>query len=118
MNNQGFLSSWIKKFLLEYLINTKNLSLNTQHSYRDTFRLCLPFISKQIRKPIDKLDVLDVSVDKIKKFLLLLETERKCSLETRNQRLAAIHAFANFVGLSSPEHLEWCQQIKQIPFKI
>ncbi len=46
-----------------------------------------------------------------------LETERKCSLSTRNQRLAAIHAFAHFVGLNSPEHVEWCRQLRAIPLK-
>jgi integrase/recombinase XerD len=40
-----FVSVWIKRFLLEYLISTKNLSKNTQLSYRDTFRLLLPFAS-------------------------------------------------------------------------
>jgi site-specific recombinase XerD len=38
-------------------------------------------------------------------------------LSTRNQRLASVHAFAKFVGLNSPEHLEWCRQIQMIPFK-
>lgn len=117
MNTKDFLSSWVKRFLLEYLINTKNLSKNTQHSYRDAFRLCLPFISKQKKKSIDKLEVYDMSADVIKKFLSFIELERNCSLTTRNQRLAAIHAFANFVGFNSPENLEWCQQIKQILFK-
>ena len=116
MNTQ-FLGSWIRRFLLEYLISTKNLSRNTQYSYRDTFRLCLPFISKQIKKSIDQLDVCDMSVNIVKKFLSALESERKCSLTTRNQRLAALHAFANFVGLNSPEYIEWCRQIKMIPFK-
>ncbi|EFB41767.1 MAG: hypothetical protein AB7E63_11850 [Parachlamydia sp.] len=27
--------------------------------------------------------------------------------------LAAIHAFAEFVGLNSPEHVEWRRQIKE-----
>lgn len=31
--------------------------------------------------------------------------------------MAAIHAFAKFVGLNSPEHVEWCRQIQMIPFK-
>lgn len=117
MNTQDFLSAWIKRFLLEYLISTKNLSRNTQHSYRDTFRLCLPFVSKQLKKQIDQLTVFDLSDEIIKKFLLHLESERKCSLSTRNQRLAAIHALANFIAISSPEHIEWCRQIKSIPFK-
>ena len=36
---------------------------------------------------------------------------------TRNQRLAAIHSLAQFIGLYSPEHLQWCGQIRTIPFK-
>ena len=117
MDNQDFLSPWIKQFLLEYLINVKNLSRNTQQSYRDTFRLYLPYVAKQVGKPIDRLTVGDISPDGLKKFLLNIESKRKCSLATRNQRLAAIHAFAQFVGLNSPEHVEWCRQIRLIPFK-
>ena len=50
-------------------------------------------------------------------FLAHLEGERHCSVSTRNQRLAAIHAFARFVGARSPEHLEWCSGLTAIPFK-
>lgn len=117
MNTQNYLSSWIKQFLLEYLISTKNLSRNTQHSYRDTFRLCLPFVAKKTKKQIDQLNIDDFSPSTIKDFLTSIEIKRKCSLATRNQRLAAIHAFANFVGLNSPEYVEWCRLIKQVPFK-
>lgn len=53
----------------------------------------------------------------MKGFLEYVEAKRKCSLSTRNQRLAAIHAFAHFVGLNSPQHIEWCRQIRLIPFK-
>ena len=117
MDNHNFLSPWIKRFLLEYLINIKNLSHNTQHSYRDTFRQYLPHAAKKARKPIDQLIIEDISSDGVKQYLLNIETKRKCSLATRNQRLAAIHAFAEFVGLNSPEHVDWCRLIRQIPFK-
>jgi integrase/recombinase XerD len=117
MNNHNFLSPWIKRFLLEYLINIKNLSRNTQQSYRDTFRQYLPHAAKKVRKPIDQLSIEDISSDGVKQYLMSIETKRKCSLATRNQRLAAIHAFAEFVGLNSPEHVDWCRQIRQIPFK-
>jgi len=117
MDNHNFLSPWIKRFLLEYLINIKNLSRNTQQSYRDTFRQYLPQVAKKVRKPIDQLIIEDLSPDGIKEFLQDIEKKRKCSLATRNQRLAAIHAFAEFIGLNSPEHVEWCRQVRQIPFK-
>ena len=117
MKNENYLGSWIKRFLLEYLISTRNLSKNTQHSYRDTFRLMLPFVANKVKKSIGNLLVDDISSDTVKAFLLDLETKRCCSLSTRNQRLAPIHALAKFIGLNSPAHVEWCRQIQMIPFK-
>lgn len=117
MKTTLYLSLWIKRFLLEYLISIRNLSKNTQLSYRDTIRLLLPFAAKKKKRSIDKLLVEDISPDIIKAFLAELETVRNCSPSTRNQRLSAIHAFAKFVGLNSPEHVEWCRLIQTIPFK-
>lgn len=117
MKNTSFVSVWIKRFLLEYLISIKNLSKNTQLSYRDTFRLLLPFAAKKRGKQIDRLLVEDICPTTVKAFLSELEVGRSCSITTRNQRLSAIHAFGKFVGMHSPEHLEWCRQIQMIPFK-
>ena len=117
MKSDEYISSWIKRFLLEYLISIRNLSKNTQQSYRDTFRLMLPFIANKIKKPIDKLLVEDIDPDAVKAFLSDVEKNRGCSLSTRNQRLASVHAFAKFVGLNSPECIEWCRQVQMIPFK-
>jgi site-specific recombinase XerD len=49
--------------------------------------------------------------------LLELEEKRKCSVATRNQRLGGIHSLARFIGLHSPEHLQWCGELKNIPVK-
>lgn len=117
MKTTSFVSVWIKRFLLEYLISVKNLSKNTQLSYRDTFRLLLPFAAKRNKKRIDRLLVGDIGPATVKAFLCELEAERRCSVATRNQRLSAIHAFGKFVGMHGPEHLEWCRQVMMIPFK-
>lgn len=117
MKNTDYISSWIRRLLLEYLISVRNLAKNTQQSYRDTFRLMLPFISNKSKKSVDKLTITDMNPDVIKNFLTDLESSRGCSLSTLNQRLAAIHAFAKFIGLNRPEHVEWCRQIQIIPFK-
>jgi integrase/recombinase XerD len=117
MKTTSFVSVWVKRFLLEYLISTKNLSKNTQLSYRDTFRLLLPFAAKKNKKRIDQLLIEEISSTVVKAFLTELETERGCSMATRNQRLSAIHAFAKFVGLYSPELVEWCRQVQMVPFK-
>jgi len=58
-----------------------------------------------------------VSSDVVRKFLADLESSRRCTPQTRNQRLAAIHALARFIGEHSVEHIAWCAQIRSIPFK-
>jgi len=117
MKDISFISIWVKRFLLEYLISTRNLSKNTQLSYRDTFRLLLPFAAKKNKKSIDQLLVEEITPSIVKTFLAELEAKRGCSIATRNQRLSAVHAFAKFVGLYSPENVEWCRQVQMIPFK-
>ena len=117
MKDISFISIWIRRFLQEYLISTRNLSKNTQLSYRDTFRLLLPFAAKENKKSIDKLLVEEIKPTIVKTFLSELEAKRGCSITTRNQRLSAIHAFAKFIALHSPEYIEWCRQIQIIPFK-
>lgn len=117
MNNNPFLGPWIRRFLLEYLVGERNFAHNTQVSYRDTFVLFLPFLAKNLSKPIDQLSIEDIFADIVRQFLHRLEIKRKCSLSTRNQRLAAIHAFARFIGERSPEHIAWLNQIRSIPFK-
>jgi integrase/recombinase XerD len=117
MIDQTTLAPWVRRFLLEHLITERNLARNTQRSYRDTLRLLLPFIAAQAKKPIDRLEVTDLKAERIRQFLLDLEQQRHCGIATRNQRLAAIHSLAYFIGLHSPQCLEWCGQIRAIPFK-
>ena len=111
------LGSWVRRFLLEHLVAERNLARNTQKSYRDTLALLLPFTSAKKRKAIELLAVGDLSADLLKRFLDHLETERSCSIRTRNQRLAALRAMALFISGRSPEHIEWSGQIRAVPFK-
>ena len=53
MKNIYMLATWIRRFLLEYLVTDRNLSVNTQRSYRDTLMLLLPFLAKKLEKSID-----------------------------------------------------------------
>jgi integrase/recombinase XerD len=117
MNKNSLLGPWIRRFLLEHLVGERNLAHNTQVSYRDTLVLFLPFVAKNLSKPVDQLSIEDISADIARRFLLRLEKQRGCSVSTRNQRLAAIHALARFIGERSPEHITWLTQIRTIPFK-
>lgn len=117
MNDSALLGSWVRRFLLEHLVAERNLARNTQRSYRDALALLLPFIAGKLNRSVDRLTVIDVSADLVRSFLAHLEQERHCSITTRNQRLAAVHALARFVGEHSPEHIDWCSQLRSIPFK-
>jgi integrase/recombinase XerD len=117
MYNPSLLGSWVRRFLMEHLVSERNLARNTQRSYRDTLQLLLPYIARCARKPIDRMAVTDVSADRVRQFLNDLEEERGCAIATRNQRLAAIHALARFIGLHAPELVDWCGQVRSVPFK-
>ena len=117
MTDHALLGPWVRRFLLEYLTGERNLARNTQRSYRDTLRLLLPFVARQAGRAIDRLCVEDVSADCVRAFLLDLEEGRGCGVATRNQRLAAIHSLAHFIGLHSPEYVAWCGQVRTIPVK-
>jgi site-specific recombinase XerD len=107
----------VRRFLLEHLIKEGNLSSNTQRSYRDTLAMLLPFIAVQLRKPLDCLDVNDLSGDRVRQFLSYLEQTRQVSVRTRNQRLAAIHSLARFIADCSPQHVAWYGAVRTVPFK-
>src|SRR5215467_34166 len=117
MTDCGRIGPWVRRFLLEHLIKERNLSRGTQQGYRDTLTLLIPFVARKTRKSVDALDVVDVSADLVRMFLLYLEEHRGCAISTRNQRLAAIRSLARFVALHSPEHIAWCEEICVIPFK-
>src|SRR3954470_24052608 len=117
MRDACLLAPWVRRFLMEHVAGERNLARNTQRSYRDTLRLLLPTVARCTRKPVERLAVTDVSADRVRQFLNDLEEERGCGIATRNQRLAAIHALARFIGLRAPELVEWCGQVCAVPFK-
>jgi integrase/recombinase XerD len=95
----------------------RNLSQNTQASYRDTLTLFLPFASMHGAQAIDRLKVEDLTPAIVRQFLDYLERDRNCSGVTRNQRLSAIHSLARFIGTRSPVHLSWYTELRSIPLK-
>lgn len=117
MTTENYLGIWIKRFLVEYLISIRNCSVQTQKSYRDTFRILATYLGVKSKKPVDQLTLEDMESKEIIEFLLYLEKKRHCSINTRNQRLAALRGFALYVANNSPTYIEWCRQIRLIPLK-
>ena len=78
MADNSLLGPWVRRFLLEHVVAERNLARNTQISYRDTLTLLLPFASAQIRRPIDRMTVEDLSPAIVRQFLEHLERDRHC----------------------------------------
>jgi site-specific recombinase XerD len=116
MNDKRVLAPWIRRFLLEYLPRERNLARNTQKSYRDALRLLVIFAATKAHKAVDDLLITDVDAV-LTAFLRHIEEKRKCSVSSRNQRLAALHALAGFVAERCPEYLEWCAHLRAIRAK-
>lgn len=107
----------LTEYLSKYLPGNTGASRNTVCSYRDTFSLLLRFCRDEKSIPIEKLTLETFQRKLIDEFLSWLEYSRDCSVATRNQRLAGIHAFFRYLQLEQPAHLLLCQQILAIPMK-
>lgn len=115
--NRDLAGPWIRRFLIEHVMGERNYSSNTQHSYRDMFRLFLPFAAKRCRCSMDQLPLSRIHPKIIRAFTQHLEGVRHCGVSTINQRLTALRAWAVFVGVHSPEYLEWGRQIRTVHLK-
>jgi site-specific recombinase XerD len=107
----------IVRFFQEYLPTLRGMSRHTIQSYRDAMILFLGFLAKDRGRPIEALELADITADRVGRFLAFLEIERKNSVTTRNTRLAAMHTFARFLVAENPDHMAALQQILGIPFK-
>lgn len=110
-------SKYLTDFFTRYLTHERGLSANTVVSYRDTFVLLITFLEcKKNIKP-EKLELISITKELVIEFLYWLELERKSSVSTRNQRLAAIHSFFKYVQYQRPDNLHGYQRIMSIRIK-
>jgi integrase/recombinase XerD len=117
MPDQHLLGPFIRRFLLEHVVADRNLSRQTQRSYRDAIRLLLRFMKERHRIDPADLTVERVTVDVVRTFLQYLEQERKNTAATLNQRVSVIHSLFRFVGRAVPELVERASQLQAIPLR-
>jgi integrase/recombinase XerD len=104
----------VESFFTQRLIRQRQASPATLCAYKDALRLLLQFASSKLDKPIDRLDIQDVSYDLVLAFLDFLESERENCPRTRNARLAVIHSFFRHVAFSDPTAVALAQRILSI----
>jgi site-specific recombinase XerD len=107
----------LQDFFGNYLPQLRGMSPHTISSYRDSLVLLLRFIAARKKIPMQRFDIHDIDTTQILAFLSYLEVDRHNTASSRNVRLAAIHAFFQYLAGRHPEHLDHCQRIVSIPFK-
>jgi len=117
MSDRHLLGPFVRRFLLEEVVAERNLTINTQRSYRDSIRLLLRFMADHHATDSTRVTVEHLTVAIVRAFLAHLEEQRGNSVATRNQRLAAIHSLFRFVARQVPELVDQAAQIQAIPLR-
>jgi integrase/recombinase XerD len=107
----------VHSFFEDHLRVQKGLQLASIRSYRDALRLYLTFVATDRRCAVTRLRLEDLNLDRTLRFLNYLEEKRNNQARSRNQRLAALRTFFEYVAGRVPERLLACQQISLIPTK-
>ena len=107
----------IRSFFEHHMVSERGLSGHTVLAYRDAWKLFLQFAARHLKKTCTNLALEDLSADVVRRFLDHLERERQNSVHTRNNRLAAIHAFFHYLATTDPRHLVQTESILRVPFK-
>lgn len=107
----------VRDFLTVYLPKQRCSSSNTIKSYRDTLNLYIDFMTHQKHVLLDSISFKECSYKNIMDFLDWLQSDRRCSSSTRNQRLFALKSFLKYAGTKYPEWISLGYELDQVPIQ-
>ncbi len=116
MKRSDFASN-LSAFLKNYLPEQKNVSPNTIASYSIALKQLLEFAKFHCGIEPARFCFQNLTEAFVLEYLNWIESERKCSVSTRNQRLAAVHSFIKFADHECPDNLFEFVKILEIPYK-
>jgi len=111
------LGAILASFFNDHLKLQRGLRPNSITSYADAMRLLLQFAAATFKKKVTQLGLDDLDADVVSRFLNSLEESRGNAAQSRNQRLAALRTFFEYVGQRFPERLGQAQKVAAIPRK-
>jgi site-specific recombinase XerD len=117
MSTRPALGNLLHSFFEDHLVCQKGLRPTTVRSYSDAIRLFLQFAASDKGCKLTKLDLNDMTGDRVLKFLNHLEKERGNGAASRNQRLAAIRCLFDYFAARQPEMLAGAHRVAGIPIK-
>ena len=112
---QHLIGHFVRRFLIEEMGADRNLSPNTQKSYRDTIRLLFGYIAEHHGTDAVRVTVEQIDATVARDFLAHLEHVRGNATSTRNLRLTALHSLFRFIARQAPELVEHAATIHAIP---
>lgn len=117
MKNDERFFKYVRNFLMVYLPKNRCYSENTVRAYRDTINLLRVYIEEKEAISFVKItfDLLDHTL--MDRFLDWLECERKCSISTRNHRLAVLKSFFKYAAQEDPSLMMAYMGLSRIPVK-
>ena len=107
----------VRRFLLEYLPDQRCFSENTVRSYRQALNLFVAFLRDVKGISVRKICFEIISRDTILDFLDWLESERHCSVSTRNHRLMVLRSFFDYAGKLDCAHVALSLVVQDVPIK-
>ena len=107
----------IYSFFEDYLKVQRGLRPATVKSYRDALLLYLHFVAEDTHHKISRLLLVELTYERVTRFLKHLEENRGNSVSTRNQRLAALRTFFEYAASRVPEMLMESERVATIPVK-
>lgn len=117
MSESKALLSLVQAFFQEYLAGQRGVSNNTILAYRDALKLFLSFLASSTGKPAARLQMDDLQVEQVLKFLDDTEQKRKNRRATRNLRLTALRTFFHYLISEDTMRSGQYQKIVAIPLK-
>lgn len=107
----------LRGFFTEYLSAERGVSPNTMRSYGTAFASYLDFMKAKRKVEAEKLTLEHVDRKNVLDYLDWLQADKDSSVSTRNQRLAAIHAFCRYMQYEDVTRLQQWQEILGIKMK-
>jgi integrase/recombinase XerD len=111
------LGAILASFFNNHLKLQKGLQPNSITSYADAMRLLLQFAASNSKKRITQLGLDDLDADLVSEFLNSLGERRGNAAQSRNQRLAALRTFFEYLAQRFPDRLGQAQKVAAIPRK-
>ena len=108
----------LEQFFTEYMPLSSGLSPNTIRSYKHSFRLLFRYVYQMKKKEAGAILFRDLDFETVDGFLKWIQTERGCSVSTRNLRLSALASFAAYAQNRNFEAATvFANAVRRVPVK-